>query len=227
MNYTINDQVTALAGMALTTKLVRDIARNGECNEDDFHLLMNTLANTNPSSVQSVYQYADEDNQEALTSQFPLKQGYQTLLNMLKEPSSTANIEHFRYLLGLMTLEKKLQKHDDLLDILGTRIDHLARQLEHFGIRHPTITASIASIYTDTLSTLPMRLQIMGAPEHLKLAQNAEKIRALLMTGIRSSALFRQTGGRRWHLLLKQKTIAKSAEQLLSKGIQLEPENTL
>jgi high frequency lysogenization protein len=217
MNYTIQDQVTALAGMALAVKLVSDIAREGECEQKDYLLLLNTLPDMNPSSVNAVYlNSVPEIDPNSEPDKIPLKRGFETLINMLQSPSSSKNQDHFRYLLGLITLEKKLQKRKDLMAILTTRIDHLHQQIEHFGLEHENITNSIASIYTDTLSTLSIRLQITGQSKYLKITQNAEKIRAILMAGIRSAALFRQTGGRRWHLLLKQKLIQQTANQLLN-----------
>jgi high frequency lysogenization protein len=217
MNYSIQDQVTALAGMALAAKLVSDIAKEGSCEEKDYLLLLNTLPDTNPSSVEDVYTpYLLKKESILLSDEIPLKRGYETVIDMLKSPSNSKNQDHFRYLLGLIMLEKKLTKREDLMTILMNRIDHLHQQIEHFGIDHENITNSIASIYTDTLSTLSVRLQISGQAKYLKINQNAEKIRAILMAGIRSATLFRQTGGRRWHLLLKQKLIQQTANQLLN-----------
>ncbi len=216
MNYTQEDQTTALAGMTLAAKLVRDIARSGKASKEEMLVLFGSITNISPLSTQDVYVPSPTTGLDISNSAYSIKNGYRTLIDMLKEPSNSENQEYFRYLLGMMTLEKKLRKRDDLMDILGKRIEHLSRQLEHFGVDHDTIISSIASIYQDTLSTLSTRLQIMGSPDHLKQTLNAEKIRALLMAGIRSASLFRQTGGKRWHLLLKQRSIVRSAEQNLN-----------
>jgi high frequency lysogenization protein len=52
-----------------------------------------------------------------------------------------------------------------------------------------------------------MRIHVKGVPEHLRKQDVADKIRALLLSGIRSALLWQQLGGRRWHLFVYKKRI--------------------
>jgi CII-binding regulator of phage lambda lysogenization HflD len=60
----------------------------------------------------------------------------------------------------------------------------------------------LAALYQDTISRLTMRIHVKGVPEHLRKQAVADKIRALLLAGIRSALLWHQLGGRRWHLFV-------------------------
>ena len=44
----------------------------------------------------------------------------------------------------------------------------------------------------------------------------ANRIRALLLCGMRSAILWRQLGGSRWQLLLKRATFVKQAQHILA-----------
>lgn len=66
------------------------------------------------------------------------------------------------------------------------------------------IAASFAGLYQDTISTFKQRIQVHGDMRFLQQDITAAKVRALLFAGIRSARLWRQLGGRRWHLLTKR-----------------------
>ena len=78
-------------------------------------------------------------------------------------------------------------------------------------------TASLASVYQDTLSTMRQRIQVMGTARALQDQRNADRIRALLLAGVRASLLWHQTGGRRWRLLLNRPAVHHAAERLVSR----------
>ena len=51
--------------------------------------------------------------------------------------------------------------------------------------------------------------------QFLQNPRNAERIRALLLAGIRSATLWRQLGGNRWQLFFSRRKILKDAYALL------------
>jgi len=65
----------------------------------------------------------------------------------------------------------------------------------------------LAALYQDTISQLPFRIHVTGKVEYLRDTLVANKIRALLLAGIRSAVLWHQLGGRRWHLFFYRKRI--------------------
>jgi high frequency lysogenization protein len=50
---------------------------------------------------------------------------------------------------------------------------------------------------------------------HLKNDHTACRIRAVLFAGVRAAVLWRQVGGKRWHLLFHRKRIASDVTRLL------------
>jgi high frequency lysogenization protein len=57
---------------------------------------------------------------------------------------------------------------------------------------------------------------VRGDVNYLKNELIACKVRAALFAGIRSAVLWRQVGGKRWHLLFRRKHIAKAIAQFLA-----------
>ncbi|MGB5652079.1 MAG: DUF489 family protein, partial [Sedimenticolaceae bacterium] len=54
-----------------------------------------------------------------------------------------------------------------------------------------------------------------GEPLHLQNPDNATRIRVALLAGIRAAVLWRQAGGKKWHLLLHRRAIASRARELV------------
>ncbi|MEY4642371.1 MAG: high frequency lysogenization protein, partial [Pseudomonadota bacterium] len=81
----------------------------------------------------------------------------------------------------------------------------------------PEAIRELSRLYQGTLSTLPFRIQVRGDMNHLKNEHTACRIRALLFAGVRAAVLWRQVGGKRWHLLLQRKRIARDVTRLLHK----------
>ena len=83
------------------------------------------------------------------------------------------------------------------------------------------VMANLAGIYTDTLSTFAFRIHITGKQNYLTNINNTNKIRTLLLAGVRAAVLWRQMGGNRWQLLLSRKQIVDDAKLLLNEIHQL------
>lgn len=83
---------------------------------------------------------------------------------------------------------------------------------------HTTVIAALADLYQETVSTFSFRIQVSGEPRYLQNQDNANKIRSLLLAGLRSAILWEQVGGKRWHLLIFRKQICKAAKNLLNSG---------
>jgi high frequency lysogenization protein len=56
---------------------------------------------------------------------------------------------------------------------------------------------------------------VSGDSSVLSNPDNANKIRAILLAGIRSAVLWSQLGGNRWQILFKRRTFIEQARQLL------------
>lgn len=197
----LDHQVLALAGIFLVATQVDTLARRGTCNKDDFRALISSLFVTNPDRVEDIYDSG-------------LQVGYEALIQFL-EMGKKSNSAIYGYVLGLFYLQKKLTRSPEMLSLIGTRIDKARQQLAHFGIHHENLIANLAGIYTDTLSTFTFRIQVKGEMTYLQQPRIANDIRALLLAGIRAATLWRQMGGRRWHLLFRQRALLATAEKHL------------
>ena len=98
---------------------------------------------------------------------------------------------------------------------LGRRIDDIHRRLDHFAITDDTVVAGLADIYSSVLSPLGHRIQVYGKPELLKQQQTQNKIRALLLAGIRSAVLWRQMGGKRRHFFFAKRNQIRRIKEIL------------
>ncbi|MCU7886274.1 MAG: lysogenization regulator HflD, partial [Candidatus Thiodiazotropha sp. (ex Lucinoma annulata)] len=122
-----------------------------------------------------------------------------------------------RYLLGLIQLERKLSHHQDRLEKIKLDITSTAKRLAHFPATHSNILGALADIYAVNISNLTPRIMVSGEPVYLQNSDNVNKIRALLLSGIRAATLWRQTGGRRRQLLLVRRRYTDACKELLNK----------
>lgn len=204
MSKSLHDQTLALAGVFQAANLVQQIANTGSCSESSMETCLRSLFATNPASTLDVYggELAD------------IREGLVTLSTVMSEQKKQQDIEVLRYVLNLIQLESKLNQSKDMLEVIGSRIDQARHTASHFGYVHSNLISNLASVYTDTISTFRLRVQVSGNPSLLQQDENAAKVRALLLAGIRSAVLWRQTGGRRWQLVLSRRKVVQHAREL-------------
>lgn len=198
------EQHLALAGVCQAAALVKQVARNGQVDQDAFEASLSSILVTDPESPQHVF-----------GSLSNLKLGYQTLLMQLSDKSSTKDTELTRYIASVLGLERKLAAKRGAMNELGDRITHVQRQLAHVSFDNVQIVGSLASIYSDIISPLAPRIQVAGNPDHLRQPVNQHRVRALLLAGVRAAVMWRQMGGKRRQILLNRKSIVSSASQAL------------
>jgi high frequency lysogenization protein len=131
--------------------------------------------------------------------------------------STPSGSEVTRYIISLMALERKLSGRNDAMSQLGDRIQMAQRQTEHFELLDDQMISNLASIYLDVVSPIGPRIQVTGTPSVLQQTSNQHKVRALLLSGIRSAVLWRQVGGKRRHLIFGRKKMVEQAQILLAR----------
>ncbi|MCP3866926.1 MAG: high frequency lysogenization protein HflD [Gammaproteobacteria bacterium] len=199
---TQRDKCIALSGVFQAADLASRIARRGMADSQAMESSIYSLFQINANTVEAVY------------GGLPgVSQGLKTLLAQLSGEKNR-NIDMTRYVISLLHLERKLSKQPDLLQQLGEGISSTNERLEHFPMLHPNILAGMADIYSNTISTLRPRIMIQGEPLHLQNTENVNRIRALLLAGIRSAMLWRQCGGNRLQILLSRKRLLETAHYL-------------
>jgi high frequency lysogenization protein len=185
--------------------LVDKVASTGQISESALGCMLGSLLVRDPKDTLEVYG-GDDLN---------LREGYRALISSLERDPTSLQREPLRYALALLALERQLAKRDDLLQIMGSRLNQIQSQVEHFGPVHENVVAACGSLYEDTISTFRQRIQVHGDMRHLQQPSNASKIRALLLAGIRSARLWRQLGGHRWQLVFSRSKLLKELYPLL------------
>nr|WP_272909835.1 high frequency lysogenization protein HflD [Vibrio floridensis] len=201
---TLYDRTIAFAGMCQAVALVQQIARNGHCDQDAFETSIKAILNTNPANTLDVF-----------GNESQLKLGLECLVKGID--STPTGSEVTRYLISLMALERKLMGRNDAMSQLGDRIQMVQRQTEHYDLFEEQMISNVASIYLDVISPIGPRIQVTGTPTVLQQTSNQHKVRALLLSGIRSAVLWRQVGGRRRHLIFGRKKMVEQAQILLAR----------
>lgn len=199
------DITLSLAGVFQAATLVDQLAKTGYLQTDAQKALIETLFVTNPDSTFDVY-----GNNPA-----NLEVGLRALGDALIKQSTSNHADVLRYVLGLQHLQKQLLSRGDMLNTISTRLKQTQQQSEHFSVTHENVMASLADIYSDTISTFKFRIQVMGDFNYLQQTRIANQVRALLFAGVRSATLWRQVGGTRFQMLLKRKKIVETAQNLL------------
>jgi high frequency lysogenization protein len=119
--------------------------------------------------------------------------------------------------MGMLALEAKLRHQPELEELIFKKLTVPQTQSAHFGLLHDNTLAGIALVYAESLSRLRPKIMIKGAHGHLSNANNANRIRATLLAGVRAARLWRQVGGRRWHLLFRRGKYLHEVDQLLQR----------
>ncbi|WP_019556049.1 high frequency lysogenization protein HflD [Thiomicrorhabdus arctica] len=195
--YTQQDRTLALIGIYQASQLIYDLATTGKADEVAYHTCIQSLFCTNPSNTLEVYG-GDIAN---------IQLGVKTLLRQMtsEQAMESRNVEVTRYVLSLIILQKKLLEQGEPLQKISKILETAQSQQAHFGEEHDNVIASIARAYTENVSPVRPKIMINGQHGHLQNSRIANKIRALLLTGIRSALLWNQVGGSRWGLLWSRK----------------------
>jgi high frequency lysogenization protein len=208
MSYSIYDRTVALAGLYQCISLVHQVAHSGMMDVHNFEVIITSLLQNDPDKIEDVYGNLGN-----------IRSGFETVISQLGDSTKASINDINRYAVTLLHLERKLSQKSKMLNLLSTRLESVSGQLEHFPVTHDNILANLADIYADTISTLSPKIMVKGEEKFLSQSNNANKIRALLLSGIRSAVLWRQVGGNRWQLLLKRKYFVMEARRILQDEI--------
>jgi len=205
MSKTITDRTLALAGLFQAVSLVAQSARRGMVEQASFEAVIRSLFVVDAEATVDIYGDLSA-----------LRHGLQVLQRQLGSNGEDRDLELTRYALSLLTLERKLAARKDLLATISEGLQKAERQRDHFHTTHDTVIAALADIYSNTVSTLQPRIMVTGEHGHLQNPDTANRVRALLLAGMRAAVLWNQSGGGRLQLLFKRKAFLAEAQRLLA-----------
>ncbi len=203
----ISERTLALAGMFQAATLVRSLATTGQVDNSDMEASLETLFVTDPENTLAVYGRVEN-----------LYTGLQTLIQQL-HGKAQRDMDIARYVISLLHLCNKLMKNNTMMSQLAEGVERARAQLAHFPLTHENVIANLAGTYSDTISQLQPKIMIAGDSRYLSDNTNANKVRALLLAGMRSAVLWRQLKGNRWQILLHRNRFIEEAKYLLEEKI--------
>lgn len=204
MSKTLTDRTIALAGLFQAVMLVDHVARRGVADSELLETAIRSLFVTNPETTEGVF-----------GNRHKIRDGLMLIANQMGGTPDKQAMEQTRYAITLVNLERKLSKRQDLLEKISEGLEDAEKQAALFHMTHENVIANLADIYLTTISTLSPRIMVSGEHGHLQNPANANKVRALLLAGMRAAVLWRQCGGNRLQLLLQRKALVNEANALL------------
>ena len=200
------EQTIALSAVFQAAELVAVLAKTGKVDNAALQPMIESILLVNAPSTEDIYggQWDCQSN---------LSLGRSVTRKALSKDRSSVNPDTLRYALSLVHLESKLTKTPQMLSTIGQQISQIEQKKAHYdSLLHENIIAAISGMYQETLSTLPFRIQVQGDSRFLQQPHIANQVRTILMSGIRAAMLWRQLGGKRWHLIFKRKALLKALE---------------
>jgi high frequency lysogenization protein len=211
MTYTDLDRLIAFAGIYQAAYCVRQIARQGTV---DTRIM--------EPCIYSLFQIDTPTVAAAFGPSGAVASGARQIVAQLTAGSKSGpprDQELLRYVVTLIKLERALSGRRDMLETIRAGIDAIAAARDDGPLLDPSLLASLAAIYSDTVSHLSPRIIVKGEPLHLKNPDNQNRIRSNLLAGIRAAMLWRQVGGRRWQILFGQRQLLESARGYLASAV--------
>jgi high frequency lysogenization protein len=204
MSHSVSNRVIALAGLYQCVDLVTQIARQGRYNETAFASCIGSLFRVDAETYLDVYGDLDA-----------LRSGLRVLRAARRREGWGQALERTRYAVMLLYLERKLRKDRRRQEQITTGIRNAATRLTRLAPTHMDVIGVLAEVYRGTISSLGPRIVVKGEPAHLSGADNAARIRALLLAGIRAAWLWHQAGGSRLRLLLERAALLREVDAML------------
>jgi high frequency lysogenization protein len=192
----LSAQVHALAAVVEAARLVEQLAREGTAPVADMEALL-----------AGVFRFEWDTPEEVFGEAALGGRGLALLETLLRDPAAPAQRALLRNVLGLLHLGRLLARDRAMLGDIRARLQHAALGSAHFGTGFDTLTARVAAIYQDTVSTCAYRIRVNGNAQYLQDPRVAARIRALLLAGLRAVVLWRHCGGSRAALLLGRRRL--------------------
>ena len=199
-------QALALAAIFQASNQVYKLAYSGHSDADKMHFAMSTLLDQNPDSLEKLYGSVEN-----------LQDGINTMRGFMENANKISDPKHkdvISYVMSSIHLASKLTSDKQLISKIENGIDNARQQAEHFSITHDNVYTNVGSLYQDTVSTMRLRIKVMGSAVYLQQAGVAARIRCMLFAAIRNAFLWRQLGGKRRHLLIQRKAFLKVIDRL-------------
>ena len=201
----LENQTLALAGMFQAAVLIDELAVSGHCDSTCFD-----------GSFDSLFTFDAATTREVFGEFVGLRKGFTALDAYLggQGQASSKNIAY--YMLSMMKIAKLLLHNPALSTQIFEGLSNIKNRSGEFNMSRDSMVNKIDGLYQDCISHLNPRILVRGEQNHLLNADNAAKIRTLLLAGIRSAVLWKQLGGSKWKLFWSRKQYLACAQRFTS-----------
>jgi len=201
----LENQTLALAGMFQAAALVDELALHGNCDTNVFDCSINSLFTIDAATVR-----------DALGDITCLSRGFEALGDYLGGENRTPGRNIAYYLLSMLKISTQVLRNHDLAQDLLNGLERIEHSSSEFDLSRGSVINKIDGLYQDNISSLNPRVLVRGEQNYLRNDDNAAKIRALLLAGIRCGVLWQQLGGSKWTLFWRRKKYVANARKFLA-----------
>ncbi|WP_196138216.1 high frequency lysogenization protein HflD [Aliikangiella sp. G2MR2-5] len=206
-------QCIGLGALSQAIRSVQNLAWKGQTNLSDLRAVVSSLVEIDAGSPVDIY-----------GGSFELNNGLRLLARQIDPQDKDKDPEFVNLAINLISLQAQLNKNNDILTTLTQKIDQLAQRFSGSDIAeneesYQQFINEASEIYKQTLSKMPLRIQVKGEPKFLQQPMIQAQIRASLLAAIRAIFLWRQSGGTRWHFLFKKRQLLSAIKNLIASPV--------
>ncbi|MBT5032461.1 MAG: DUF489 family protein [Proteobacteria bacterium] len=191
----------ALSGVLEACAGVQSLAISGQMNAASLDCLVLSIKMIDAPDVTAVFGEPSD-----------LAKGLGLIAGGIGQATDSKVIDVYRYMNTLISLKKSLFANPHALEKVTDRLDWIKTLDEE------ELFASCAELYLEVISPLTPRVYVQGEQRFLEQDAVGNKIRTMLLAGIRCVLLWEQLGGGRFELLLRRRAYQTAAKGLLRNG---------
>lgn len=213
----LRSETIALAALFQACNQIQKIARTGYADSHASAAIIRALIITDAKTIDDIY-----DPQKLVVG---LKQ-LVTSFTAISSDKQESTIEVTKNAFKLIALEQAIEKNAQIFNRLGQNIDSLRLSIlsKYSDYEDGNVDTVLkedcikdyANLYQSLISPNFPKLIIYGEEQYLRISENQDQIRALLLAAIRAVVLWRQVGGRRRFFVFRRKSIIANAKTLLN-----------
>lgn len=213
----LRSETIALAALFQACNQIQKIARTGYADSHASAAIIRALIITDAKTIDDIY-----DPQKLVVG---LKQ-LVTSFTAISSDKQESTIEVTKNAFKLIALEQAIEKNAQIFNRLGQNIDSLRLSIlsKYSDYEYGNVDTVLkedcikdyANLYQSLISPNFPKLIIYGEEQYLRISENQDQIRALLLAAIRAVVLWRQVGGRRRFFVFRRKSIIANAKTLLN-----------
>lgn len=201
----LENQTLALAGMFQAAALVDELAIHGNCDSTAFDCSLNSLFTIDAATTR-----------DALGDISCLPRGFEALGDYLGGENRSPGKNIAYYLLSMLKISRQVLLNHELATALLDGLERIEHSTSEYDMSRGSVINQIDGLYQNCISSLSPRILVRGEQSYLRNDDNAAKIRALLLAGIRCGVLWHQLGGSKWKLFWRRKKYVSTARKFLT-----------